>query len=207
MSWEEAQGWEREWWGDCCWTFREEQKQLTYAERMGLVAVVDDGRWPIYDMRGRTVIDMGGGPVSILLKTRSLRSGLVVDPCPYPAWVINRYNIHGILHADKRGEDFDGLQLDNFGGACGLTDLRFDEGWLYNCLQHTDDPERVVRNLRNAAKVIRVFEWIDSEVNMAHPNAISAGDLNRWLNAVGMIEEIDDDRGCTGKAYYVSLGT
>ena len=72
---------ERDWWGNCVNTFAEEVKQLTYANRMGLVNVgVDGGYWPVYDLQGKSIVDIGGGPVSMLLKAVGHQGSAVVDP-------------------------------------------------------------------------------------------------------------------------------
>jgi len=34
MSWQKAQRWEKDWWGNCTNTFGEETKQLLYANRI-----------------------------------------------------------------------------------------------------------------------------------------------------------------------------
>src|ERR1035441_8915336 len=68
--WQIAQKHEVNWWGNCVNTFGEETKQLVYARLMGL-QIWDDGNSPFNIMTGaRTVLDIGGGPVSMLLKFR-----------------------------------------------------------------------------------------------------------------------------------------
>ena len=100
---DEAQRFEQDWWNDCLHTFGEETKQLTYANRMGLGSYEDDGRWPTYDLGGRSVVDIGGGPVSILLKCVNRGVSYVVDPCDYPEWVQARYDCAGVELRRERG--------------------------------------------------------------------------------------------------------
>lgn len=194
---EEAQRWESEWWGSCVNTFGEEAKQLVYAPRMGLENRPQAGRWPVYDLAGRSVLDIGGGPCSMLLKTINGGPNLVVaDPLPYPAWTRERYAAHGINRILVRGEDVASI------------DLRFNEVWIYNCLQHVDDPALIVSNARRAlfpGGVLRVFEWIDTPTNVGHPQSLTAAELDLWihddLQMPGRVEEVNES-GAVGRCYH-----
>ncbi len=174
-----AQEWEAGWWGNATQTFGEEVKQLTYANKMGLKNLQVDGRWPVYDLDGRSVLDIGGGPVSILLKTIN-GWGMVVDPCPFPDWVTARYEAVGIQHVMQEAEKFDAPN-------------RMTEAWIYNVLQHVVDPEKVIATARRNAHLIRLFEWIETETNVGHPHAFHADELNQWLGGVGEIGIIDEN--------------
>ncbi len=190
MSYEEEQKWESDWWGKCLTTFGEETKQITYAHRMGLViAPHPDWHWPVYDLEGKSVLDIGGGPVSILLKTMNPGRRTVVDPCSYPEWVHARYKEAGINYVSQTGEDF------SFVGN------KFDECWIYNCLQHVRDPELIIKNARSHADLIRIFEWIDIPPCAGHPHELKAELLDHWLGGRGTVE-IPGENGCTALAYY-----
>lgn len=187
MAWEDDQQSERAWWGDCANTYTEETKQLEYALRMGLVPESRNGQWPIFDLGGRSVLDVGGGPVSLLLKTVNRGKAMVLDPCEYPAWVGHRYGQAGIGYTHQPGE----------------TPLPqgYDEVWIYNVLQHTEDPEQIVANAVAAAPVVRLFEWINIPAHEGHPHMLQADLLDRWLNSEGTIERMDTTH-CVGMAYY-----
>jgi len=179
--------WEREWWGNCCNTYGEEEKQLVYARKMGL-AFFHNGKSPYnIDMKGAAVLDIGGGPCSLLLKCVNV-TGMVIDPCGFPEWTYNRYREAGILYRREHGEDW-------------LLSDQSDEAWIYNVLQHTDDPEKVIVNMRRASKLIRIFEWIDTPTNIGHPHTLTEEKLNEWLGGEGKVEVIKEG-GCNGKAYY-----
>jgi len=77
---------ESEYWGDCCNTYDEDQKHYVYAQYMGL-----DRQGYSFNVHGKSIIDIGGGPTSMLLKTTNLKKGLVVDPLLYPEWTYARY--------------------------------------------------------------------------------------------------------------------
>lgn len=190
MSWKDDQEFEQMWWADCANTFTEETKQLTYGYKMGLTCYSNNGKWPCYNLNEANVIDIGGGPVSMLLKCENRGQSLVVDPCDYPTWVKRRYWEAKIEYLQVRGED---LALDAESHWC--------EAWIYNVLQHTEDPERIIANARSLAPVVRIFEWLDIPAHLGHPQELKEADLNKWLDGEGTTEFLNEN-GCYGRAYY-----
>ena len=184
----EAQDWESAWWRSCNFsTFGEEAKQLTYANLMGLVNEPREGKWPVYDLKGKSVVDIGGGPVSMLLKTVNGGHMVVVDPCQYPAWVTIRYEEAGISQRVEPAETYAGIG--------------FAECLVYNVAQHCLDPEALFATARLCADVVRVFEWIETETNVGHPHSLHADDLNRWIGGVGTVG-MANENGALGLAYW-----
>lgn len=188
-TWETHQEFEAGWWGDCSNTFGEEAKQITYAHRMGLVNNPVNGKWPVYDLAGRSVLDLGGGPASILLKTINGGRRDVVDPCAYPAWVAARYKEAGIVYWPCSAEDYRG-------------DYAYDECWIYNVLQHVKDPEKVVSVALENSRLVRLFEWVWIEPHLGHPHQLRPSELDIWLDGRGSIEEMDENGCVGGTAYY-----
>lgn len=188
MPWTEHQEWERAWHGNCVNTFSEEAKQITYAHRMGLVNVPDNKRWPVYDLGGKSVIDIGGGPSSLLLKTINVKRPTVIDPCVYPDWVGQRYECARIDYVVRAAED--------------LALASFDEAWIYNVLQHTNDPQKIVQNARSAARLVRMFEWVDTPPTPGHPHMLTSSQLNGWLDGEGKVELMNGENSCYGPAFY-----
>ena len=178
--------WERDWWGHCLNTYSEERKQLLYADRMGL-RTFHNGKSPYnFDLGGVSVLDIGGGPCSLLLKCINV-VGRVIDPLEFPAWVLMRYQIAGIEFERAQGE-----HIDTTG---------WDEAWLYNVLEHTEEPELVIQNARRAARLVRIFQWIDTGLSAGHLHSLTEAQLNNWLDGEGKVEQIN--RGeCRGRAYY-----
>lgn len=196
-DWNEVNEWERQWWGDCTNTFAEETKQITYAHRMGLHNISDGAHWPYYDLAGKSVLDIGGGPASMLLKCHSGGRRVVVDPCSYPSWVRTRYEAAGIEYVVELAEHLGNLK------AIVERD-RFDEAWIYNVLQHTDDPERIIDHARTFARTVRVFEWVDIPPHPGHPSELKAHLLSEWLGGYGTVEDMRraPENGCDQKAFY-----
>lgn len=189
-TWQEAQAWETDWWSTCQNTYGEEEKQWLYAKRMGLThRMFHDTKSPYnVQMDGRSVIDIGGGPVSLLLKCHNLGRAMVVDPMPMPDWVVMRYHEAGIEYRCEPGEEID--------------ETGFDEAWIYNCLQHTREPYEVISRAREAAKYIRVFEWIDTRTNAGHPHAFTAELLDKWFRGYGKTETLNGEANCYGRCYF-----
>lgn len=186
----EHQDFERNWWGNCANTYMEETKQIVYASRMGIRAHEADGKYPNFTTPKR-VVDIGGGPTSMLLKSSTLEYGAIVDPCDYPDWTVERYRSAGIDVFKHPAEHDLGWSND------------FDEAWIYNCLQHVEDPKKIIHNARQYAPVVRIFEWIDIPPHEGHPHMLTAYDLADWLDGhgAGMVE-IMDEYGCVGTAFY-----
>lgn len=172
---------ELSYWGDCTNTFDEEQKHYVYARLMGITI---DAYW--FDLGGVSVIDIGGGPVSMLLKSKNMRPSTIWDPIRYPDWTRARYAVKNIEVIHRRGED--------------LTDTGWDEAWIYNCLQHVDDPRRIIENAKRAAKRVRIFEWVDLPVYPGHPHSLSKEFLDDCMGSKGIVTVLGE-RGCFGKGY------
>ncbi len=185
-DWTASQRWERDWHGNCANSLGEEIKQIAYAERMGLT-FAHDGKTPYTIPMTGSVVDIGGGPYSLLLKVVGRGRKVVVDPLEFPLWVYERYKAAGIDVLAVRGED---MRLEGF-----------DEAWIYNVLQHTEDPRRIVENACRAARVVRVFEWIDMPATPTHPQELTEAKLNAWLGGKGQTEKLTTPT-LKGACYY-----
>ncbi len=199
---------ERNFWGNCINTFDEEQKHYVYAREMALTREGYSFRLP----EGvSTVMDIGGGPVSTLLKctprkphvddigTLDSPPHVIIDPLweGYPDWVHARYSSAGITGYGIGGEHILGE---------GVIFKTFDEAWIYNVLQHTEDPALIVQNALKLCRRLRIFEWIDIPAHEGHPHQLSADNLRLWLGAA--VTPLNDGRvlnlaesGCYGRAF------
>lgn len=88
---------EEDFWGNRVNTYGEETKQLLYMREMGFPTGKTWRSSFTWNMGGRTVVDIGGGPSSVLLKCNDLGRAVVVDPAVYPEWVKSRYLAANIL--------------------------------------------------------------------------------------------------------------
>jgi hypothetical protein len=188
---------EKAFWGPACAnTFGEELKQLKYMELMGFQRTPTWRTQYSFDMGGRSVIDIGGGPCSVLLKCENLgKNSYVVDPGEWPFWVRARYELAGIQLFCELGESF--MQTASLDG--------FDLALIYNCLQHSEEPERVIDNARAVAKTLCMFEWIDIPPHPGHPHELKADLLNKWAGREGRIVELNGVNECTGRAWVLGV--
>lgn len=157
---------------------------------MGLVNVPDPstGRWPQYDLQGKSILDIGGGPSSILLKTINGNNLVVVDPCDYPEWTKRRYAAAGITLFMEPGESFN-------------THEKFDEVWIYNVLQHVESPSAIIDTARKHSKVLRIFDWVNFGTSLGHPNALTKDFLDKIIGCDGTVSFINEN-SASGDAYY-----
>ena len=175
---------EEDYWGNCCNTFDEDQKHYVYARLMGL-----HREHYSFDVFGKSILDIGGGPTSMLLKCNNLKKGKVVDSIQYPNWTMLRYLAKNIEVQVAPGEEVDEIPSS------------WDEVWIYNCMQHAIDPGKIIANALVSAPVLRVFEWIDIPAHDGHPHELTEANLNHWIGARGMVTNLAES-GCYGKAYY-----
>ena len=206
-QWKAAQKWETDWHDNCVNSLNEELKQLVYAKRMGIKLTPDPKTPYNIDLEGKSVLDIGGGAYSLLLKATNFKKSnetlgtSVIDPLEHPQWVVDRYKAAGIFFKRMSGENIntDKEKPENSAGM-------FDEIWIYNVLQHTQDPEKIIKNAKAVGKLIRIFEWIDTPVNVGHIHTLKEEKLNKWLGGEGKVEDLKES-GCYGRCYYgVFLG-
>ena len=178
--WEKAQEFETDWWGDCLNTYGEEEKQIFYAAKMGL-KWHHNGKSPYnIDLAGASVLDIGGSVSSLLLKCVNRGVVTVIDPMPIPQWAIDRYESGDMFFINMKGEE---IQAD-------YEDI-YDEVWIYNVLQHTDDPKLIIKNARAIGKIVRIFEWIGIKDEHGHPHELTEKKLNEWLGGEGQTEKLN----------------
>lgn len=123
----------------------------------------------VSDLEQKTILDIGGGPCSILLHSLNFKKPetTVVDPI-YSLHaefkdrlndIKKRYSNAGITFVNQMAEEFL-LSLQD--------DYKFDEVWIYNCLQHVHEPEKILINALKHTKVLRLAEYINCPTDTAH---------------------------------------
>lgn len=189
-EWQTHQAWEAEWHADCANSFNEEAKQFTYARLMGLDEFkgYDRGGRLNWNYGDKSVIDIGGGAYSMLLKSQAKRRA-VVDPCTYPNWTKVRYQECGI--------ELYQLPAEEINEGLGTWDIAL----IYNCLQHTINPQAIIENAKKIAHEIRIFEWVHTGTAIGHPHDLTPEDLDAWLGGTGKVVDLNEG-GCVGQCYY-----
>ena len=102
----------------------------------------------------KTVLDVGCGPLSLLLRV-PVQKGSALDPLVFDD-MESEYAERGIQRIIKPAED--------------LTpeDGQWDEAWVYNCLQHVQNPRKILKNTMRVAQTVRVFEWVNIPPYQGH---------------------------------------
>lgn len=140
-----------------------------------------------------SVIDIGGGPLSLTLH-HDLGNCLVIDPILLTPPYMKNYTEHGISFIQSTAEDF----------LADYTDKVYDEVWMYNCLQHTIDPDFIMENLWRVGKVLRISEPTNTPINTLHPHSFTPQWIFDKLSSIsieGNLSRVDYDYPyCGGKA-------
>lgn len=147
--------------------FEEVLKQTMYSREMGIVSEYGD-EYGDFDLRTKSVIDIGAGPWSMLLRSYNAKWRIAVDPIDWPPSVRRRYAAYNIEFIQKGGEDIGDLPV-------------ADEVWLYNCLQHVTDPMLVLENAKKIGRKIRIFEWLHIPTDICHPHLLTPEMLFKGL--------------------------
>lgn len=145
----------------------EQKKQNQYAEDLGLVS---NGVFPI-DLKGKSVIDVGCGPISLLLRSTNFSKAVGVEPLFYDERVDKAYRDNGINLIRIPAEE---INTDDIG--------YFDEVWMYNCLQHVMSPSEIIDKLVKIGKKVRIFEWINIKAHEGHPHELTESFFVEKLN-------------------------
>jgi len=191
-KWLEAQNWELDWHNNCVNSLNEELKQLVYAEKMGLVKSPTPKTSYNFDLKGKSILDIGSGPYSLLLKCSNYSDDTTVsDPLmnDFPKWVRERYAEAKIKRLPLAGEDIKEKEV------------VYDICLIYNVLQHTINPKGIAKNALEVSREVRVFEWINTVVNVGHPHSLGENKLNEWFAGEGKVENINKNNA-VGTAWY-----
>ena len=198
MNKEEYQ-FEADYWGNCANTMDEDIKQILYGKAMGIPRT---GPYE-FSIGGRRILDIGGGPSSMLLKVIDHGGSKVIDPIEWPSWTVDRYKSHNIEFDQKTGEE--------------IKEKGWDEVWIYNCLQHVIDPQQIIKNAKKAAPVLRIFEWLDVPAHEGHPHELTQEKMDGWIGQPGNVINVSlgphsdyfdcshleyNDQGKGGKCYF-----
>lgn len=172
-QWEFHNDWEKRWWYGFQNTFDEQGKQEQYVPFLRLDQYAEQRKF--FNMKKLSVLDIGGGPVSLLLRCWNCSKATVIDPCKYPQWVIDRYEAANINFLNIMAEQY-------------KPDMKYDEVWIYNVLQHVMDPLKVIKVARKAGKKIRVFEALEIGEYKGHPHNLTKPMLDSAFGKEGLVE-------------------
>lgn len=153
----------------------ERAKRRFIAGVMGLALSPDEGT--------TSILDVGCGPESLALSFPWFTGQVTaLDPLRFSEEDEARYVDAGIERVVMPAEKF---------APWESTDWRpWDEVWLYNCLQHTQDPLAVIETVKRCARRgVRVFEYTNSPTDAMHLHMLSADLLRNAFRGWNPVRE------------------
>lgn len=133
------------------------------------------------DLKGKSVIEIGPGRIAGLLFCSNFKLSYILEPTEYEG-VDHLYKRENLLVWKKTAEEID------------LP--RVDEVWLFNLLQHVQDPDLLIEKCKQVAKVIRFFEPVDLPTNLEHPFTFSMDDFKGYFG--DCVKEYAANQGIEG---------
>jgi SAM-dependent methyltransferase len=148
----------------------EQQKRNQYGALMMIDAdAVQDKR----------VLDIGCGPASLLLSYQGhyADGSVALDPLTFDEHDESSYAEAGITRHIGPAEEY-------------ADEKKFDEVWLYNCLQHVQSPEQVC----NVAKehtmgAVRIFEYVAVPTDQLHLHTLMPNQIRQFFSAMNCYSE------------------
>lgn len=187
--WSEANLGEQEAWEDL---FKDENKleQFDALQRHGPILDIIDSSF-----KNKKICDIGGGPIS-LLRNFNIGPSVVVDPLNLPDKYLDFYASKNITYFKGMAEDF-----------IKEIDLKFDEVWIYNCLQHVSDPYYILDNVYKLAPILRISEPCEVPTNKLHPHIFHVEEFKSYLNKISHKQnhkQITYDYPYVGGVFYLN---
>lgn len=139
----------------------EKSKQDTYMKH---VKLLDD--YPDLSLDNKSILDLGGGPASPLLRCSKFIDSVVVDPCRYSDSIIDRYSEHNIDFINEPAETY-------------KTKIVYDEVWMFNVLQHVYSVNDILSKIKYHGYKIRIFEWLEVPTDKLHINILNFDDFEK----------------------------
>lgn len=117
------------------------------------------------DLRERRIAEVGPADIPALSFCSNVGFSYIVEPLPSD--ILSTF---GIAILKKKAEDV------NFKYT--------DEVWLFNVLQHVEDPAKIVENAKKAS-VVRFFEPINYGIDACHLHNLTMEMFKEWFGDVG----------------------
>ncbi len=133
------------------------------------------------DLSGKSVIEIGPGRIAALLFCDNHKLSYVLEPTEYDG-IAHLYDKENLLVIKKTAEEWDFPNV--------------DEIWLFNLLQHVQDPDLLIKKCKESAKVIRFFEPVDLPTNLEHPFTFSMDDFKGYFG--DCVKEYAANQGIKG---------
>lgn len=114
------------------------------------------------DLEGKSIVEIGPAIIPSLLFCENYSKSYIIEPIEYPQT--------NHLYKDKLNISF----IREPAEKCKFPEV--DEVWIFNLMQHVQDPDLLIKVCKENSKIIRFFEPIDYPVSIDHPFSYSFED-------------------------------
>lgn len=168
---------------------------VTFAKHMKLFEDFgdDESEWnkhdyksKIFDLKNKVIVDMCGGPSSLLLRCKNFKRAMIIDPGDFPDFIVNRYKENNIEILKIPAEEFDYKILEEY------KENHHIETWFYNALAHCFQPYIILKNAMENSNIIRMIEGCNMGINIQHPQNLTQEEFEEILGQRGIMVEPND---------------
>ena len=118
------------------------------------------------DLQKKSIAEIGCARISSLFFCNNYSKSYVIEPTYYP-------------EADKYFEGKDIVKIHERAEQCDFP--KVDEVWMFNVLDHVQNPDLIIEKAKQNSKIIRFFEPIDCGTNLEHPFSFSLNDYKKYF--------------------------
>jgi hypothetical protein len=113
------------------------------------------------ECKNKKILEIGPAFYPALLFTDA-KEKFALEPLfdKFPEEIKKLYNDNNINVIIDKAENLD-------------TNLIFDEIWIFNLLQHVQDPDVLLEKCKKVGKIIRIFEPIEWPTDICHPHSFT----------------------------------
>lgn len=107
-----------------------------------------------HDQEGKSILEIGSSDFPVLYFCNNFKNSFVLEPILTDILTdLAKSGGFGIINAPAEEAEFPDV----------------DEVWIFNLLQHVQDPDLIIRKAKDHGKVIRFFEPINTWRDLGHP--------------------------------------
>lgn len=120
------------------------------------------------NLDGKSIVEIGPGRIAGLLFCHNYSKSYIIEPTDYED-IDHLYQSKDLEIIKETTEE------------CEFP--KVDEVWIFNLMQHVQDPDLLIRKCKENSKIIRFFEPIDLPVNNEHPFSFSKKDFEDYFGS------------------------
>jgi hypothetical protein len=113
------------------------------------------------DFIGKTIIEVGPGPLGVTLLTEGFAEATIIEP------LIDDWDPEYRAYYEEKNIKIEKTPYET------LEIGEVDETWFFNVLQHVIHPEVQLQKAMETSKVVRIFEPINYPIEKAHPHLLT----------------------------------